>query len=570
MFKRIVIGILAVVMAATMLTGCSFFEYNTERDYKQVVAEVKSYEIADGTKYGVDDYDKYKTQTKTIYKLDLVEYVNNNYSSLSQTYSSTQDIVEASMEMLLDTELVINEVDALIHYGSLEWGITERNKVIKQVYTVIDNSLMTLKNDILDERDESGIESGESSDDSDTTYPIKSEESDDDDVKDTEIWKPNTASYPGLTGDSDTRSLETEAMRRFIQLLYDRVEDDFRIDSETQKKFDADKERIDNIINTKGVAYVYPELFSYDEDGNYTGIYYMYHISGKNVERSIKITTLQSYLTESVTVSEEEVAKEFTATLNSQKSEYTANVSAFDTAMSGSDTVLYYPNNNYFYVKHILLPFSDAQTEQLDKYKAKPNVSEEQIKDFRNKLAESIVAYPHVNGEDDHSHPMTVDEVMAEIKATMLPLKNNVKKADLAFDDLIYKYNTDPGAFDNNKGYVVKNTTVTDNSYVEEFTNAALYMRENLSVGEVYYEKIVTDYGVHIMYFASVTPIGEVSLYDYTTPGEVETYYDLLEEPIRTTRESAKYSAWEAEVFRYTFDKQTTTYESRYSNLWKN
>ena len=30
-------------------------------------------------------------------------------------------------------------------------------------------------------------------------------------------------------------------------------------------------------------------------------------------------------------------------------------------------------------------------------------------------------------------------------------------------------------------------------------------MRKNLKVGDVYYEKVITDYGVHIMYFADTT-----------------------------------------------------------------
>ena len=43
--------------------------------------------------------------------------------------------------------------------------------------------------------------------------------------------------------------------------------------------------------------------------------------------------------------------------------------------------------------------------------------------------------------------------------------EDDTRLANLAFDDLIYKYNTDPGAFDNNKGYVVKNSK-DGNSYL--------------------------------------------------------------------------------------------------------
>ena len=58
-----------------------------------------------------------------------------------------------------------------------------------------------------------------------------------------------------------------------------------------------------------------------------------------------------------------------------------------------------------------------------------------------------------------------------------------------------------------------------------EFADAARDLRKTQAVGQVYqktvggkaqYQKVVTDYGVHIMYFASVTEAGEVSLYSYT------------------------------------------------------
>ena len=45
MFKRIIIGIISAVLAASMLCGCSFFSHDNERDLQQVIATVDSYEI---------------------------------------------------------------------------------------------------------------------------------------------------------------------------------------------------------------------------------------------------------------------------------------------------------------------------------------------------------------------------------------------------------------------------------------------------------------------------------------------------------------------------------------------
>lgn len=565
MFKRIIIGILSVVMAATLLCGCSFFSHDTERDLRQVVAYVESYEI-ENDKQGKP----YKTEAVDIYKRDLVEYYNTNYSNLSSTYGSdVEGMYRYCLSMLVNTELVINEVDALIDAGKMEWGVEQQNEVKKRIYDIIDSTLISIKNDILDERGRPGITTdGDSEVSTETTYPIKPEDKDGekDDEKDDEWqpepWEPSLSRYPGLSGDPDRQSLEREAMRRFISLLESRVEDDFRVTGEDSEKFESDIEAIDEIIDTRGISYVYPMIGS---------THLMYYVSGKSIERSQKIRELQSYLSESVDVSDEEVIAKYNSLLNEQRSAYTANVSAFNTAMSNNSTVLYYPNDNFFYVKHILLPFSDAQKAELTAFKERLNVTKGEIESFRNGLAESIVCYPHVAGEDDKTRPMTVDKVMSHIRSVMTPLESNVKSADTTFDDLIYLYNTDTGAFGNNKGYVVKYRLDEGESetYMQEFADAARYMRENLAVGQVYYNKVITDYGVHIMYFASTTRPGTVQLHSYTTPGEVETYYDVLKEPIKSAREQAAYTTWENNVLMYNYNTHATLYINRCKNLWE-
>lgn len=596
MFKRIIIGILTVVLSACMLCGCSFFRHDNERDLRQKVAYVMPYTITntvqtDGEANTTVDF---KTSPKTIYKRDLVEYVNNNAENLSSSFGSDfKRMYNYAVSMLINVEIVTNEVDALIDCGKIEWGVKERNTVAQSLYSIIDNTLTSLKNTILADRDQPEINTDNEELNTDTTYPVKPEPTEDDDdvsdkedVYEPEVWKPDVTKYPGLYGDSDTRSLEREAMRRFISLIKDRVESDFRLDMPERKwlktKVKAEIKAIDELIDTQGIEAVYPVIGNYEypmtESESKFG-YIMYYLSGESLERSQKITAMQNHLSESVSVSEQEVLDDFAAKLAEQRSLYTTDIAAYDAAMKdGSTTVLYHPNNNYFYVKHILLPFSDEQKADLNAYKARPDIAnlqedekQEKINEYRAWLAKSIVCYPHVNGEDDLTRPMTVDDVMSHIRSVMLPLESSVSRADIAFDDLIYLYNTDTGAFGNNKGYVVKNVLDEGESetYMQEFADAARYMRKNLSVGQVHYEKVITDYGVHIMYLASVMRTGAVSQYDYTTPGRLETYYDVLEAPIRTSRENAAYNTWEGNILSYNYDKYSKKYEKNYSNLWE-
>ncbi|MDE7464401.1 MAG: hypothetical protein K2M48_05165 [Clostridiales bacterium] len=549
--------------------GCSFFERNYERDYQQVVAVVKSYDIKNEVR--TEDTDSttgetitktedkiYTTKKRTIYKRDLIEYISNNQSSLAQSYPDAEDLVNKALEMLIDTELIVNEVDALIDAGLIKWGQAQDNTLKQRIYQVIDGSIISIQNELLESRDNPTIDTDLDALDESTTYPVKpSEEVDDGDEIEPEPWEPSLSSYPGLFGDSDERSLGKQAMREFITLLKDRVKDDFRVTDADRKKFEEDDEKINEVIDTKGISYVYEMIGD---------THYMYYVSGKSIERSVKITELQNYLTDSITVSENEVVSRYNQLLRTQKSLYDADVSSFESALSGSDPVLYYPNNDYFYVKHILLSFSDEDQAALKTYAE--SHTDEQTEAYRKQLVNNTVCYPHVAGEDDKSHPMRVDEVFNEIRAEMLKYAGNPRLADAAFDDLIYKYNSDPGAFGNETGYSVKNDK-DGNNYVEEFTAAALDMRKNYEVGEVYSDYVITDYGVHVMYLASVTRQGEVGLYDYTTPGENKTYYEVIEEALRSAKSSASYNTWAENVFSVNYKKQSVRYEDAYSDLWE-
>ncbi|MDE5592662.1 MAG: hypothetical protein K2I75_01875 [Clostridiales bacterium] len=585
---------MTIALTACMLLGCSFFSHDNERDMQQEIAVVDSYTISNVVlnEAGEGKEYEYVTKKKIIYKRDLAEYVNNNASSLSSSFSGdAEGLYKYAVRMLITIELVTNEVDALIDCNKVEWGVKQQNEIRRNLYNIMDNTLLSLKNNILSERGQEQITSiGGDSSSSNTTYPVKPDVTDDadDEVEETEltVWTPDRVSWPGINGDSDRRSLEREAMTRFLALIKSRVKDDFRLDKPAyqwlKNKIDAEIKAIDKLIDTQGIEAVYPKLGEYSypmsESTSEFG-YIMYYLSGENLERSQKITAMQSYLTDSVTVQYDEVEKSYNTLLSDQRSKYEDDISAYDSAMSGGNTtVLYHANNNYFYVKHILLPFSDEQKAALTEFKNSPKIKnlhedeqKEKIELFREQLVESIKCYPHVDGEDDLSRLMTVDDVMEHVNHVMTPLAGNVQRANDAFNDLIYLYNTDPGAFDNDKGYVVKYqlNDGENETYMQEFADAAREMRRTLEVGQVYAKPVITDYGVHIMYLSSVVQKGAVELNDVTSPNGTQTYYDLLEEPIKSNRENASYTNWSNNVFTYNYEKHSTTYTDNFKNLWE-
>ena len=172
MIKRIFIGIVSFVLGAVMLTGCSAFQYDYDRDFKQVVAEMNPYTVT--VNYDDDNGDtkvyKYEAKLVKIYKMDLVEYVNNNQSSLSQNAATKQEMYDNALKMLINTEIIANEAEAYINAGEIAWDAevnvgtddepimrktyTQTNAVKRRVYQVIDSTLLSIKNEILERRDE--------------------------------------------------------------------------------------------------------------------------------------------------------------------------------------------------------------------------------------------------------------------------------------------------------------------------------------------------------------------------------------------------------------------------------
>ena len=536
-----VISLLLCVVCAFGFSGCALFEHNYEKDYQQVIVDISPVtETYNGQEI--------TTEAHKIYKSELVNLANSNLESLINSGYTQADAIDYLVNQLVQQRLLINEADFRIQAGEIVWGMTEDNDVRRSVYASIDSDLKTLRNEIRAERGETVADTSDtSSDTSDTstTYPVPEEE-DPDDTEDTEVWVPDAGRIPGRYGSDEAISLDNEAMRRLLELFRENAEADFRL---TKAERNAYLDEVD-------------ELFALGRDSGYDRVYLALGDSevvdwliGESARQNVKIQLLQEYLTDSVTVTYEDVNNRYSNTLRSQMAEY-ADSSAFDTAVSGDTTVLYYPNTNYVYVRHILIPFSDEQTAEYEAWQNEYPRTKEQKEAYRAQMVNGIKAYAHVQGEDDRSRVYTAQEIFNEITSAMASYEatGNVEGAEKLFTEFTYKYNTDPGAFDSDFGYAVKYELGDGESetYMVEFAEAARAFRdEGYSVGQVYDEMIVTDYGVHIMYYAMDPKEGAVKLTDRLTPGSDRTYYDRIEEDLRTERENARFNNWLNERILY-------------------
>jgi|GEM_PF-1757243 len=592
MFRKIFCTIIAVVMACSVLSGCKLVTLDEDHDARRVVMTVSSYEI-EGYNATTKEKDVFVTEEYKVYKAQY-ENVYNNYALMYEQYYGMDhdEVAEQLFRDIAVERIVLNLANAYISFGYFDLDTYEYNTVNKNVYAAIDELIDSYATQILEENGKIvATEEEESESESETTYPVKEVETDSyaglprdtlvelciergllsapaagDDAAQDKIdaythmqlkqmlikndrkgltkWAPSLAAYPGLfEHDAEARSLRLEAFSRALAEMKRQALDMYDLTDEDKQKIEADYKKFDEITKTQGLSYVYGAL------GESHVVYLLVAESYVNEQ---KLALLEEYITGTVEVSTAEVEKEYETLLADQKASFSASVDAYASNINAYSTNLYFPTDNYFFVKHVLIPFSDAQTTALNEYKTSiNNTLYGDYLDYRDRLAEEITSYEHVDGED-YGDPIGINEIYNEIYAAVNGAVT-LRDKERAFDDLIYKYNTDPGIFNTMYGYVeLYDLGTNTEQYVEEFAAAARELYEGGVEGAVS-GKVVTDYGVHVLYLTKMPKAGEVlGLYDYITYAENKTVFDELEASLITKKESAVFSTWQKDqIVRY-------------------
>ena len=597
MLKKIFSFIIATVMSVSVLTGCKLVTLDTEYEEKKEVLTIASYTISGYDKDGKPA--EYETEPYTIYKGEF-QSVYDSYALMYEQYygMSHDDVIDELLRSLAVERIVLNLANAYIEFGYFDLGTYENNVINQNVYSAINQLIDSYEVEILEENGKIVVEEEEEEESNTaTTYPIQAVDTDayarytreqlvdlciergllnapvSDAAQDkidaytvvqlknllvkfdrnnADVWTPSLASYPGLfEHDMDARSLRLEAFSRALAEMKRQALELYTITDEDKALIEKDYENFTKITNEQGLSYVYGEL----ADSHVVKL-----LVRDGYVNEQKMALLEEYIVGTVEVTKAEVEKEYNTRLNDQKIAY-ANESTYSSAINNED-VLYFPNDNYFFVKHILLPFSTAQSTALTNYKSSiENTLYGDYYDYRDRLANEIMVYEHVDGED-FGDPIAISNVYNEI-VNAVNGQNTIRDKERTFTDLIYKYNTDPGIFDSTYGYVeLYDLGSNTESYVQEFADAARALYEGGVEGALS-EMVVTDYGVHILYLSKMPKAGEVlGLYDYVTYSEEQTVYSVIESSLITLKEEEVFANWRTnQVSRYYEDDEIVLVE---------
>lgn len=359
---------------------------------------------------------------------------------------------------------------------------------------------------------------------------------------------------PGVAGTDAQLSLQTNAVERTVTYLKDLLKDSLNVTDADQQKLNEAWAKVDEARVNSGVSGVYETLGK---------SYVMEYLVGSSYREQILVNLLQEYIQSTVKVSDEEVEERYATMLSEQRVAYTNDASAYESAMSANETVVYHPVINGYYIKHILIPFSEKQDADLKGYTATGVYAQYDNKEeYRNKLATEIVGYARVDGEEVEQGT-SIDDIYNEIVKAVS--EASPKNKDKEFSKLIYKYSTDTGSIELRYGY--KEVIEGNSTYVREFADAAKELYENGKIGALS-GKVVTDYGVHILMLTSLNEVERVvGLDEYASNSDNRTVREYIEDEIYQYKYNKVYSDWMIANVVNTYNANVEVFNEIFENI---
>lgn len=236
------------------------------------------------------------------------------------------------------------------------------------------------------------------------------------------------------------------------------------------------------------------------------------------------------YVTKDIAVTDEDIQAEYETLLSENQESYT-NDRTYNSDRNAGVTIAWNPEG-YRAVKHVLIKFNDEQSalysdlqSQLDSLNAEKDaiVAAQTATEApeAEATAEATEETETAEPEETEAPLRTLEEVNADIAACatevealyaqLMPTAEEVVaafNAGTSFDELIAKYNEDPGMTNEPTATIGYAVSADSTTWDPAFTEGAMSIAE---VGQIS-EPVRGSYGIHIIYYMSDVTPGEVAL----------------------------------------------------------
>lgn len=493
-FRKFALMIMFLLSFSFVLTGCSLFERNWVKYYDTVVVSI---EYPNGDKIEIN-------------KKELITAYNNYGASLVQNSGySLEDALNETINSLVNRKVMLKESENTITFTN-----KDKNTLWSDVVKALEENVESFAKEV---REDWNIVLPETEDNTETentvvyspyspkaevvlengVYVIKVTQEDEDenqplqysdmeDLDNKTLIVNNLYNYlmaktvftsenQNLTDvekqERQIARVSQEAVNRYIKLLLEN-EEPLKLSKDSQSVFKREIERI------------------------YTNLLDSLKIN--------KLTEMITYTSTTSKITSQDVLNKYRELLAGSIYKYTLAPSQFDTdVLSSFSSINYTTNQDYFFVSHILLKFSESQQSEYDSLESQMKAGTISALYYQQRVTELVNQIVAVERDSEgkviSSSQKKSETVLNEVTNALTAATTDEQKAQV-FKNLLYKYNQDDGALNAEYLYVVG----TENSQmVETFTEASreLYNNGNGTFGSIS-GLVPSQFGVHIVFYA--------------------------------------------------------------------
>ncbi len=481
MKKKIALIICMLLCFCFVLSGCTLFERNLAKYYNTTVVSI---EYENGDRININ-------------KKELIIAFNNYGAQLVQNGASYSDALDKTITALINQKVLIKDSKDKITFTNLE-----RNNLWKDTYDSIFTNMDDFVEEIKKEWEITIAEEIEKKEEENTAYkPYE--------PKAKVVFENGhyVIKVVESAKDDDNQALicNSEDINEIVNSIYTAVMEKTVLEDGMD-----DQEKLKVRINAEAIKR-YTKLLLANEEGQKLSTDKA-EVFKREIKRiyqnsldSKTISKMQDYISYTTTLSKitvDDVLNKYKSMILSDMTKYSIDDSKLSDDMTSSySSVNYVPNDDYFFVTHVLLQFSNEQKTEysnLKSQKEKGEISETYYNQQLDALVKQIVAVEKdADGkvvEDSHK---TSEQVLSEIQSVLASATTDAQK-DQAFKEMIYKYNQDPGALNSEYLYVIGKDA---SKMVESFTEASRKLDEDGIYGAIS-GFVPSEHGVHIIYYA--------------------------------------------------------------------
>ncbi len=513
-FTKILALAIVAVMLVTMLTGCALFGKNTAKYRALPILNVGNEEITLGR------------------VVDLFNtYYSNYYQYIEYGYYTYEDILDMTLDAIYSTYMKVDAYKTatdVVTYTAAEnsyVGVYQEAEYLSQqeveilvksvkyslfagLDTYVENFINIEVGDIHESHEDTSRDFVEYEEMLASTYAehvflsnLQDKEADEyfEKFPLETMLEATVEDYQLEVGSAQARVEDIN--ERLAEYVEDHGEEDDEIPSITEEQLVGYQERALRQYKKSvdaNYGFTVEELFVYQVESYIDSVIAMKY----DLKISSTIETDPTFADEIKNTFESNAAADATA--------YALNPASFESfisALTNTSVIYNVPAqyaSSYIFVKNLLIPFSEEQSQILANYAAIcGDTTSDAYVAFREQLAASIVATDFNNDEAEVEGLFAYENgelKLAGSLAQALPQGGTVTNQE--FMDLMAQYNTDTASHANVYDYVVRvgyTPSSFTHSWVQEFVDAA---NEAYEAGEGSYAVCVSEYGVHIVMYS--------------------------------------------------------------------